>query len=172
MPEPLISKPNMDMPEPLTQKPNMDMPRPSPKAPIVQNKNSNPIINLTGNNRSIKAQTDQMQQEVKPMNISGKWSIKLSDNIDSSMDIDLWSSGAIIMGFGTLTEGYTKNSITAMGYVDAQKFALTVKSAVPNYDREYDLHLFIVNNSLSGTYIKKSGKQSLGKGNATANRKQ
>ncbi|MCJ7443737.1 MAG: hypothetical protein MUO26_04265 [Methanotrichaceae archaeon] len=169
VPEPFVSKPNMDMPEPLTPKPTMDMPKPNPKPPIVSNTNFNQTINLTGNISSNKTQMIQMQQEVKPLNVSGKWSIKLSDITDSSLDLNLWSSsGSKLMGFGTLTEGSTTFSVTASGSVGAHELTLTTKSAVPDYDREYDLHLFMVNNTLSGTYVLKSGGQSLGKGNATA----
>jgi hypothetical protein len=169
VPKPLISKPNMEMPEPLTPKPNMEMPKPNPKPPIVQNKNSNQAINQTANISSNKTQMNQMQQEVKPLNVSGKWSIKLDGSTDSSLDLNLWSSsGAKILGFGTLTKGSTSNSVTTMGSVDVRELTLTVKSAIPDYDREYDLHLFMVNNTLSGTYVLKSGGVYLDKGNATA----
>ena len=168
VPEPLISKPNMDMPEPLTPKPNMDMPKLIPKPPIVPNKDSSQTINLPANISSNTTQTNQIQQ-VKPLNVSGKWSIKLNEITDSSLDLNLWSSsGDKIMGFGTLTEGSTSNPVTAMGDVDVREFTLTVKSAISDYDREYDLYLVMVNNALSGTYVLKSGGQYLGKGNATA----
>ena len=160
VPEPLISKPNMGMPKPLTPKPNMDMPKPNPKPLKVQNKS-----NISSN----KTQMSEIQQKVKPLNVSGKWSIKLNDITNSSLDLNLWSSNGVkIMGFGTLTEGNTKNSVTASGSVDARELTLTARSAVPDYDREYDLHLFMINNTLSGTYVLKSGGQSVGKGNATA----
>ncbi len=169
VPEPSVSKPNMDMPKPLTPKPNMDMPKPNPKPPIVSNTNFNQTINPTGNISSNKTQKIQMQQEVKPLNVSGKWSINLDGSTESSLDLNLWSSsGTKIMGFGTLTEGSTKNSVSATGSVGAQELTLTTKSAVPNYNREYNLHLFTVNNTLSGTYVLKSGGQYLGEGDATA----
>ena len=76
------------------------------------------------------------------------------------------------MGYGTVTENGAKNSVTASGSVGAQELILIAKSATSeyinqNYD-EYDLDLLMMNNTLSGTYVLKSGGHSLGKGNATA----
>jgi hypothetical protein len=169
VPEPLVSKPNMDMPEPLMPKPNMDMPEPKPKPPMVSDKNSDQTINLNDKISSSKTQMTQMEKDANLMNVSGKWLIKLNKSTGSSLDLNLWSSsGTKIMGFGTLTEGSTKNSVSATGSIGAQELTLTTKSAVPDYDREYNLHLFMVNNTLSGTYVLKSGGQYLGEGNATA----
>ena len=76
------------------------------------------------------------------------------------------------MGYGTVTEEGTKTSLTASGSVTAQELKLIAKSATSEYANqrydEYDLDLFMVNNTLSGTYVLKSGGQPLGKGNATA----
>ena len=76
------------------------------------------------------------------------------------------------MGYGTVTEDGAKNSVTASGSVTAQELTLIAKSATSEYIKqkydEYDLKLLMVNNTLSGTYVLKSGGQSLGKGNATA----
>lgn len=82
------------------------------------------------------------------------------------------------MGYGTLNEGSIKNSATVSGSVGAQELILIAKSAAPDYtnqkDKEYDLDLLMVNDTLSalsGTYELKSGGQSLGKGSATAVKK-
>jgi hypothetical protein len=87
--------------------------------------------------------------------------------------LNLWSSsGNRIMGYGTSTEESTKNSVTASGSVTSQELALIAKSAAPEYTNqkydEYDLDLFMINNTLTGTYVLKLGGLSLGKGNATA----
>lgn len=170
---PSISAPNMDVPAPLISAPNMDTPKPIPK-PLAKPKiDSNPALNQTGNKSSNQTQVTQIQQEVKAMNVSGKWSIKFSDSTDRSLDLNLWPSGGNrVMGYGTLTEGGAGNSVTASGSVTTEELSLIAKSAAPEhasqkYD-EYDLNLFMVNDTLSGTYVLKSGGQSLGKGNATA----
>lgn len=170
---PSISAPNMDVPAPIISAPNMDTPKPNPKPLVKPKSNSNQALNQTGNTSSNQTQATQIQQEVKTMNVSGKWSIKFSDGTDRSLDLNLWSSGGNrIMGYGTLTEEGAKNSVTASGSVTTQELSLVAKSAAPEhanqkYD-EYDLNLFMVNDTLSGTYVLKSGGQSLGKGNATA----
>jgi hypothetical protein len=168
VPEPLVSKPNMDMPKPLTPKPNMDMPKTNPKPPIVSNTNFNQTVNPVSNISLNETQTTQMQKE-EPLNVSGKWSIRLDGNPEALLDLELWSSSEVkILGVGTLTEGITKNAITASGSVDAQELTLTTRSAIPGFDRQYFLDLFMVDNTLLGTYSMKTGGQSYGKGNATA----
>jgi hypothetical protein len=171
--EPSMPVPDMSVPAPHISAPTMDVPVPSPKP--LDKPNSNPVqaINQTGNTSSNRAQATQIQQEVQPMNVSGKWSIKFNDSTDRSLDLNLWSSGGNrIMGYGTLTEGGAKNSVTASGSLTAQELTLIAKSATPEYANEkydeYDLDLSMVNNTLSGTYVLMSGGQSLGKGNATA----
>ena len=53
---------------------------------------------------------------------------------------------------------------------------MATKSSTPEYATqrfdEYDLDLFMVNNTLSGTYVLRSGGQSLGEGNVTAVKQQ
>jgi hypothetical protein len=165
---PSMNVPNMDMPKPLISGPNMDVPEPKSKLLVKPNNNPNPTLNQTGNISS------NQTQEVKPIDVSGKWSIKFDDRTDKSLDLTLWSSTGTtrIMGFGTLNEEGTKNSMTATGSVATQELILTAKLATPEYANqkydEYELDLFMVNNTLSGTYVLKSGGQFLGKGNATA----
>ncbi len=51
---------------------------------------------------------------------------------------------------------------------------MNVKSATSDYSSqnqdEYDLDLFLENNTMSGTYLLKSGGQQSGQGNATASK--
>jgi hypothetical protein len=176
---PSMSVPNMDMPKPLVTRPNMDVPEPTPKPLVEPSSDLNPALNQTGNTSSNQTQTAQAQQkaepmDVSPMDVSGKWSVKFDDGTGRSLDLTLWSSAgaARIMGFGTLTEDGTENSVTASGSVTEQKLRLTAKLATPeDADLEYDecnLDLFMINDTLSGTYILRSGGQFLGEGNATA----
>ena len=71
-----------------------------------------------------------------------------------------------------LTEGSAQHSVTASGSVTGQELVLATKPATPEYANqetdEYDLDLFMVNNTLSGTYVLRSGGQSVVNGNATA----
>jgi hypothetical protein len=169
---PSISAANMDVPAPIISAPSMDMPKPNPK-PLVKPKNDTNTLNTPGNVGSNQTQVTKLQHEPEPMNVSGKWSIKFNDSTDRSLDLNLWSSsGNRIMGYGTLTETGAKNSVAASGSVGAQGFTLIVKSASPDYadrkDKEFDIDLFMVNGTLSGTYVQKSGGQFLGKGNASA----
>jgi hypothetical protein len=154
--EPSMPVPDMSVPAPHISAPTMDVPAPNPK-PLDKPK-SNPIqaFNKTGNTSSTQAQVTQIQQEVQPMNVSGKWSIKFNDGTDRSLDLNLWPSGGTrIMGYGTLTEEGAKNSVTASGSVTGQELTLIAKSATPEYANqkydEYDLDLLMVNNTLSGT---------------------
>ncbi len=171
---PSMNVPNMDMPKPLVSRPNMDMPEPQPKPLEKSNNNLNSVLNQTGNMSSNQTQVTQIQQNAKPMDVSGKWSIKFDDGTDRSLDLTLWSSTGAnrIMGFGTLTDNGAMNSVTAAGSVTAQELKLTAKLATPEhanlkYD-ECDLDLFTVNNTLSGAYVLRSAGQFLGEGNATA----
>ena len=162
-----------DIAVPSISAPNMDMPAPNPTPLVKPYNNPNQALNQTSNTSSNQNQVTQIQQGVKTMNVSGKWSIEFNDSPDRSLDLNLWSSGGTgIMGYGTLTEDGAKNSVTASGSVGTQELVLIANSAAPEYsnqkDKEYDLDLFMVNNTLSGTYELKSGGQSLEKGNATA----
>ncbi len=154
---PSIKAPNMDMPKPIITSPNMDTPEPK--------NNPNQITNQNQVTKAI------------PNDLSGKWSIKFDDRPDRSLDLTLWSSGRTkIMGYGTLTKGGTGNSVTASGSFAEEELILTVRSAESEYAREkydeYDLDLFVVNNTanntLSGSYILTFGGEFLGDGNATA----
>lgn len=173
--------PNMDMPKPLITKPNMDMPDPTPKPLSSLNKpNDNKlndnisIPNQTGNTSSNQTQETQIEQKAEPINASGKWSIRFDDSTDRSLGLTLWSStGATrIMGFGTLTEKGIANAVTASGSVTEQELRLTTKLATPEYSNlnydECNLDLFKKNNTLSGTYVLRSGGQFIGEGNVTA----
>jgi hypothetical protein len=62
--------------------------------------------------------------------------------------------------------------VTASGSVAEQELKLTAKLATPEranlkYD-EFNLDLFMANDTLSGTYVLRSGGQFLGEGSATA----
>lgn len=171
---PSMNVPNMDMPKPLVTRPNMDMPEPKPKPSVETNNDLNPVPDQTGNISSNQTQGIQIQQEAEPMDVSGKWSIKFDNGTDRSLDLTLWLStgNSRIMGFGTLIEKGKENSVTASGSVTVQELKLTAKLATPEYSKlnydECNLDLFTVNDSLSGTYVLRSGGQFLSEGNATA----
>ncbi|MFZ3148799.1 MAG: hypothetical protein WA137_07125 [Methanothrix sp.] len=160
--EPSIKAPNMDMPTPTITSPNMDTPEAKPKPQAIPGSMS------TNQTQVAKAESND---------VSGKWSIKFDDRPDRSLDLTLWSSGRTqIMGYGTLTKGGAGNSVTASGSFAGEELILTVKSAESEYASqkydEYDLDLFVINNTanstMSGTYILMSGGEFLGDGNATA----
>lgn len=168
---PSMPVPNMNMPEPLISKPNMDVLEQNPKIEKPSD-NPNRVINQTGNVSSNQSLA-QIQQGTMLTDVSGKWSIKFSDATDKLLILNLWSSGGDgIMGYGTLTDKGRTNSVTASGSIIEEELTLNVKSGAPeyanqNYD-EYYLDMFIVNKTLSGTYVLKSGEQSLSEGNVTA----
>lgn len=148
--------------------PNMSMPDPSPKPLANPNNNSNQTIDQSGNQSY-----SQTQPEAKPIDLSGKWSVKFNDSAGKSLDLILLSVGSDrTMGSGTLIENGTRIPVTASGTIADQEVTLTTKTVVGNYvnqiDKEYDLDLFTANNALSGTYVLKSGGKFLDKGNATA----
>jgi len=170
--EPSIAAPNMDMPNPIVSSPNMDMPETKPTPLVKPISNPNPVSDQRGNVSSNQTQATQIRQAA--MDVNGKWLIKFDDGTDRSLDLTLWSSAGAsgIMGFGTLTDKGSMNSVTASGSVTEQELKLTAKLANPSqanlkYD-ECDLDLRNVNDTLSGTYILRSAGQFLGKGNATA----
>ena len=183
--EPSIRAPNMDMPSPIatgpasptpiSTVPNMDMPKTEPK-PLSEPNNNQVQTTPTGNVSSNQT-TTQASQEPQPMDVSGRWSIKFDGKTDRSLDLNLWSSGGDrILGYGTLTEKGSKHSVTASGSVAEQELRLATKSATPvdvaqRFD-DYDLDLFMVNNTLSGTYVLRSGGQSIGEGKAIALKQQ
>lgn len=171
---PSADVPNMDMPKPLISRPNMDMPDPTPKSLAEPMGDNNPTLSQAGNTSSNQTQATQIKQKGAPINASGKWSIKLDDGADRFLGLTLWSSAGAnrIMGFGNLIEMATENSVTARGSVTEKELILTAKLATPEYSNlnydECDLDLFMVNDTLSGTYILRSGGQFMGEGNATA----
>jgi hypothetical protein len=169
---PSMNVPDMSMPAPLTPGPNMDMPETKP-TPLVKPNTQSTKTDNTSSSQTQAAQEAQ-KQKAQPMDVSGKWSIKFDDGGDRSLDLDIWSSAgaARIMGFGTLTDEGTQNSVTAAGSLTAQEISLTTKLATPEYSSlkydECDLDLFMANDTLSGTYILRSAGQLIGRGNATA----
>jgi hypothetical protein len=164
-----IQGPNMDMPAPLISEPNMDMPAPNPKPLVEPNKNPGPAPNQTINI------TSNQTKEEKPLDLSGKWSMKLDAVGERSLDLSLFSlDGIRFNGFGYFTEKGLRDSVTADGSLAGEQLSLVVKSATSRYINgkydECDLELFFINNTLSGTYALKSGGQSPAKGDVTAAR--
>ena len=148
--------------------PNMSMPDPTPKPLVNPNNNSNQTLNQTENQSS-----SQPQPEGKPIDLSGKWSVKFNGSAGRSLDLILLSAGSDrTMGTGTLVEDGTKIPVTVRGTITDSEITLTTKTVVGPYvnqiDREYDLDLFMENDTLSGAYVLKSGGKFLSKGNATA----
>jgi hypothetical protein len=166
--EPSISAPDMTMPVPKITGPNMDMPKPEVRS-LTEPDNNTTQTKPTGNVGPIQTQESQKPQTT---DVSGKWSIKFDKRTDRSLDLNLWVSGKNgILGYGTLTEVGAKYSVTASGTITGQELTLSTKSSTPEYAtkkfNEYDLDLFMENNTLSGTYVLSSDGQSLGEGNAT-----
>ena len=164
---PSMKVPDMNMPKPLITRPNMNVPE--PKAAIVMQN----AINQTGNESSDQMLVTDIEEEVMPTNVSGKWSIRFDDGRDRSLVLNLWSSSKTrIMGYGTLTEKGAMNSVTASGSISAEELTLTIKSGASEYANqksdEYYLDLFMVNDTMSGTYVQKSNGQSSELGNVTA----
>jgi hypothetical protein len=167
---PSMSVPNMNMPKPIP-KPNMDMPEPKPE-PLVEPK-SDPV-QATNQSGNLSSNQTGIQLEDKPMDVSGKWSIRFDDGTGRSLDLSLWSpSGtAKIMGFGTLADEGKGNSVTARGSMTSRELMMIVKSATSDYAKqkydEFDFDLILANETLSGTYSMKLGGEIVGRGNATA----
>jgi hypothetical protein len=168
---PSISGANMDMPKPIITSPNLNTPESKSRPQAIPD--SNTTLNQTKS-------TIASQNEPRPNDVSGKWSIKLDDRPDRLLDLTLWLSGrAKIMGYGTLTKAGAVNSVTASGSFAEGELILAVKSAESDYASqkydEYDLDLFAVNNTanntMSGTYILNSGGEFLGEGSAAAIRR-
>jgi hypothetical protein len=176
--EPSMAVPDMNMPVPTitgpaSSGPNMDMPKPETRS-LIEPDNNTTKTKPTG---SMSPNQTQASQKPQTMDVSGKWSIKFDKRTDRSLDLNLWASSKNgILGYGTLTEEGAKNSVTASGSINGQELTLTTKSSTPEYATkkfdEYDLDLFMANNTLSGTYVLSSDGQSQGEGNATAIKQQ
>lgn len=170
---PSISAPDMNMPAPIITGPNMDMPKPETRSLIAPDNN----ITQTKPTGNVSPNQTHASQKPQTMDVSGRWSIKFDKRTDRSLDLNLWASSKNgILGYGTLTVEGAKNSVTASGSINGQEFTLTTKSSTPEYATkkfdEYDLDLFMANNTLSGTYVLSSDGLSLGEGNATAIKQQ
>ena len=170
---PSISAPNMDMPTPKVSSPTMSMPETKTGPLVQQNDSSSQTLNQTANVSIDSTKVNLLQQEAAPVDVSGRWSIKFDDRRDVSLDLNLWSSGGDkIMGYGTMIDSGAKNSVTAIGSFADPDLTLTVKSAASEHiSQRYDecgLYLSLVNKTLSGTYILKSGEQTSSEGKATA----
>jgi hypothetical protein len=164
---PSMNVPDMNMPKPLITRPNMNVPEPN-AALVMQN-----AVNETGNVSFNQTLLTDIEEEVMPTNVSGKWSIRFDDRRDKSLVLNLWSSSKTrIMGYGTLTEKGAMNSVTASGSISAEELTLTIKSGASEYANqkydEYYLDLFMVNDTMSGTYVQKADGQSSEMGNVTA----
>jgi hypothetical protein len=151
----------------------MDMPKPETRS-LIEPDNNTTKTKPTGN---VSPNQTQASQKPQTMDVSGKWSIKFDKRTNRSLDLNLWASSKNgILGYGTLTEEGAKNSVTASGSINGQELTLTTKSSTPEYATkkfdEYDLDLFMANNTLSGTYVLSSDGLSLGEGNATAIKQQ
>ncbi len=144
---------------------NMSMPDPSPK-PLIKSNTTD--ANQTGNSSSTLSQD---QPSVKLIDASGKWSVKLNESANRSLNFILFTNLDRVMGSGTLVEDGTKIPLTASGSVRANELILTAKTVIGDYvnqiDRQFDLDLFMVNDTLAGTYLLKSAGKFLAKGNAT-----
>ncbi len=173
--EPSISAPDMSMPKPIITRPSMDVPQTQPRQPGESSATPGPAANQTDNVSS--DQTPGMQPEDKPLDVSGKWSIKFDNAANRWLDLTLWSTAGTskVMGFGKLIVGSAENPVTAVGSLTGQQLILNIKSATSDYSGqnpdEYDLDLFLENNTMSGTYLLNSGGEQSGQGNATAARR-
>ena len=170
---PSITGANMDMPVPTITKPNMDTPEPNSGPQVKTDSNPDQTLNQTAASSPSQTQATPTRQEAGPMDVSGKWSIRFNDRAGVSLGLTLWSAGGTnIMGFGDLMDGNAKNSVAASGSFRDPELILTVKSAAPKYAGQRfdgcDLDLFMVYNTLSGTYVLMSGGQPADEGNATA----
>ena len=171
--EPSISAPDMSMPTPVITRPSMDVPQTQPRPRAESNTVSSPAANQTGNFSSNQTQEIATQQEDKPLDLSGKWTIKFDNAANRWLDLTLWTTAGTskVMGFGTLKDGSMENPVTLVGSLAGQELTLNVKPATSQNQDEYDLDLFLENSTLSGTYLLKSGGQQYGQGNATATRR-
>lgn len=154
--------------------PNMNMPSPNPKPLVTPGNNSSQANSSTTTNQSSAGV--QTQPVVRLLDVSGKWSVRFNESSNRTLDLILFQSTSPdrIMGSGTLVEESSKIPLIASGSVTEKELSLTAKTVISEYgnkiDRQFDLKLLIMNNTLSGTYLIKSSGKVLGKGNATAAR--
>jgi hypothetical protein len=151
---PSSSGANMSMPEPLAAENETD-----------QNDNETALAN--NSNTSAPAQP-------QPLEVGGKWLIKLGNSTDRSIELNVFPSGRNIYAGGTLTMDGAVLTVTATGSLDDRDLFLKVKTEVSKWgnqiDKRYDLDLVVGNGSLSGTYKEYSGEKLDGEGKAYASR--
>jgi hypothetical protein len=148
----------------LTAGPNMSMPDPTPKSTSQTS---------AGTTTETQAQTGSATAESTTMAVEGKWTVKLI-NAGSTVDLFLVQTGGSIVGYGNLNEQNTKIPLTFKGTVSASTMSLEAQTVVDKYvnkiDKSIDLDLVRADKVISGSYEIYSGKDLMGKGNATASR--
>ena len=144
---------------------NMSMPDPSPKPLIKPNDTAS---NQTSNSSSTLAQT---QDVLKLIDVNGKWLVEFNESMNRSLNLNLFTNQDRVMGSGTLEEDGTEIPLTASGSVSANELILTAKTVIGPYvnqiDRQFDLEMHVLNDTLSGRYIMKSAGKFLSQGNAS-----
>jgi hypothetical protein len=155
---------------PSSSGPNMSMPEPLPK-PLVATNETAQKDNKTAlaNDSNASAQTPPPPQ---PLDVGGKWLIKLDNSTDRSLDLILIQNERSIMASGNLMTDGAEIAVIAHGSLDDRDLSLKVKTVVSEYgnqiDKRYDLSLVVGNGSLSGKYKEYSGENQVREGKAYA----
>jgi hypothetical protein len=155
---------------PSSSEPNMSMPEPLPEPLAAENEtdqNDNETALANNSNTSAPAQP-------QPLEVGGKWLIKLGNSTDRSIELNLFPSGRNIIAGGTLSMDGAVLTVAGTGSLDDRDLFLKVKTEVSKWgnqiDKRYDLDLAVENGLLSGTYKEYSGEKLDGEGKAYASR--
>jgi len=154
---------------PSSSGPNMSMPEPLPKPLDAENETAQNSGNETALNNSSSASAPRQPQ---PLDVEGKWLIKMDNSTDRSLDLILIQNEKSIMASGNLMTDGAEIPVTAHGSLEDKDLSLKVKTVVMEYgnqiDKRYDLELVVGNSSLSGKYKEYSGEKPAGEGRAYA----
>jgi hypothetical protein len=147
----------------------MSMPEPLPKPLDAENETARDSGNETALNNSSSASAPRQPQ---PLDVEGKWLIKMDNSTDRSLDLILIQNEKSIMASGNLMTDGSEIAVTGHGSLEDKDLSLKVKTVVMEYgnqiDKRYDLELVVGNSSLSGKYKEYSGEKPAGEGRAYA----
>jgi hypothetical protein len=151
-----------------SSEPNMSMPEPLPKPLAAENEgDQNDTETALANNSNTSAPA-----EPQPLEVGGKWLIKLDNSTDRALDLIMIQNDKSIMASGNLIADGAEIAVTGHGSLDGGDLSLKVKTVVMEYgnqiDKRYDLDLAVGDGSLSGTYKEYSKEKPDGEGKAYA----
>lgn len=141
------------------------------KASTMSSAAGSEAANDSAINESVKPKPEAKKSEdvaLSVPDVSGKWLLKLPEEMGGSLDLILMQSGSRLQGYAQMKEKGSRVTATATGTVSQERVDLDVKTVKSKESRRLDLSL--IKNNLEGSCELYEGDQLLESGNATATR--